>query len=129
MSKKTRIAILGLGKIGEAFAENLLAKIQEHRIPIEIVAVADHHHDSPVALGFAQNGVKVFKDALDVVKLGEDVDIIFDLIGNSKVSQELRLRLIESRNRHSMIAPEKFAQLLWYFFQDNTSALQEVKVA
>ena len=115
-----KVALVGLGQVGEVFAENFLEKIQESKLPIEIVAVADRHPDSPIALGFSQNKVPVFTDALDVVKMGDKVDIIFDLTGNSTVRQGMRLRLMESKNHHTMLAPEIFAQLMWFFF--NTSS-------
>lgn len=116
MNNKIRVALLGLGEIGQTFAEQFLEKIQEHGAPVEIVAVADHDIESPVALGFAQNGVPVYQNATDVTGLGENVDIIFDLTGSSRLRQELRLRLLETKNKHTVIATEVFANLLWYFF-------------
>lgn len=118
MKKKIRVALLGLGQAGQTFAEHFLEKIQERAAPVEIVAVADHHTDSPVALGFAQNGVPVFQDALDIAKLGDQVDIIFDLTGNSRTRQELRLKLLETRNSHTIIATELIVDLLWCFFDE-----------
>jgi homoserine dehydrogenase len=116
--KKIRVALLGLGKVGESFAEHFLEQIQERAAPIEIVAVADHHTDSAVALGFSQNGVPVFKDAMEVAKLGDKVDIMFDLTGNSRTRQELRLKLLETRNTHTIIATEGIVDLLWCFFDE-----------
>ena len=121
MSKKIRVALLGLGHAGQTFAEHFLEKIQGCAAPVEIVAVADHHTDSPVALGFAQNGIPVFKDAVEVAKLGDQVDIIFDLTGNSRTRQELRLRLLETRNSHTIIATELIVDLLWCFFDEPAS--------
>lgn len=118
MQGDIRVALLGLGEIGQTFAEHFLEKIQEQRAPVRIVAVADHNTDSPVALGFSQNGVPVFKDALEVTRLGDQVDIIFDLTGSTKTRQELRLRLLETKNKHTLIATEVFANLLWCFFDD-----------
>lgn len=120
MNNKIRVALLGLGEVGQIFAEHLLEKIQEHNAPVQIVAVADHHTDSPVALGFSQNGVPVFKDAIEVIKLGDKVDIIFDLTNNSRLRQDLRLKLLESKNKHTIIATEVFARLLWCFFGEKT---------
>jgi homoserine dehydrogenase len=121
MADKIKIAILGLGNIGQEFAEHLLARIQEGGMPIEIVGIAHRHLDSPVVLGFQQNGVQVFEDALQIVNLGESVDIIFDLTGNAKIRQNLRECLQQAGNRHTVIAPETFARLLWCFFDaDNT---------
>ncbi len=119
MGKKIRVALVGLGNVGEVFAEHFLGKIQEGGMPIEIVAVADRHLDSPIALGFSQNKIPTFGDALEVVKLGDKVDIIFDLTGNSDVRQALRNKLMESKNHHTVIAPAVVAQLLWCFFDED----------
>ena len=120
MTNKIRIALLGLGEVGQTFAEHFLEKIQEHGAPVQIVAVADRDTESPFALGFSQNGVPVFKDALEVVKLGDKVDIIFDMTHDPKLRQELRLKLMESKNKHTIIATEVFARLLWCFFDEKT---------
>jgi hypothetical protein len=116
MRKPIRIALIGLTDAGEVFAEHLLEKAQEHDVPIEIVAIADAQPDSAVALGFSQNGVPVYTDACEIAKLGEQVDIVFELSGQPKVRQELRLAMLERRNVHTVLASEVMAQLLWYFF-------------
>lgn len=118
MKKTIKVALIGLGEVGETFAEHFLEKIQEGGMPIEIVAVADRQTDSAVALGFSQNGIPVFRDGHEIVNLGESVDIIFDLSGNSAERQNLRLKLMESKNRHTVIAPEVLARLLWFFFDE-----------
>lgn len=116
MSKVVRVALLGLGEVGEIFAENFLEKIQEEHVNVEIVAVAHRNLESPVALGFSQNGVPVFRDALDVVSMGARVDIIFDLTGDADLRAKLRVALQTTNNRHTVIAPEVVAHLLWNFF-------------
>ncbi len=126
MSRKIQVALLGLGEVGQDFAEMFLEKIQEGGRPVEIAAVAHRHPDSPVALGFAQNGVPVFADAVDVVGLGEKIDIIFDLTGNAEVRSALRQALQASGNRHTVIAPEVVAQLLWLFFSDSEQTVERV---
>jgi homoserine dehydrogenase len=45
MSHVVKVALLGLGEVGERFAEHFLEKIQEDHVKVEIVAVA--HHDLP----------------------------------------------------------------------------------
>ncbi len=120
MGKKIKVAILGLGSVGEVFSENFLEKIQEEHINVEIVAVATRQLDSPVALGFAHSNVPVYEDALKVIDLGEKVDIIFDLTGSAELRKELRIQLQATNNRHTVIAPEVFAQLLWSFFGEST---------
>lgn len=120
MGYKIKVALLGLGEVGQEFAENFLEIIQEGGKDIEIVAVAHHDKESAVALGFQQNGVKFFENAVDVVKLDEEVDIIFDLTGSSETRQALRKGLMDSGNCHTVIAPEMMARLLWMFFDGNT---------
>ncbi|MDH3354775.1 MAG: hypothetical protein OEL79_06130, partial [Chromatiales bacterium] len=106
MGEKINIALLGLGAVGQDFAEHFLEIIQEGGKAIEIVAVAHRHLDSPVALGFQQSGVKIFENAVDVVSMGEGIDIIFDLTGDSVTRSSLRKALQESENHHTVIAPE-----------------------
>lgn len=116
MGYKIKVALLGLGNVGQEFAEHFLEIIQEGKKDVEIIAVAHHDKDSAVALGFQQSGVKFFENASDVVNLGEEVDIIFDLTGDSDTRQALRKGMVESNNRHTVIAPEMMARLLWMFF-------------
>lgn len=118
MKNNIRVALLGLGEVGQTFAEHFLEKIQEHGAPVEIVAVADRDTESPFVLGFTQNGVPAFKNPLDVVQLGDKVDIIFDLTHDPRLRQELRLKLLEAKNKHTVIATEVFARLLWCFFDE-----------
>ena len=118
MKNNIRIALLGLGEVGQTFAEHFLEKIQEHGAPVEIVAIGDRDTESPFALGFSQNGIPVFKNPLEVVKLGDKVDIIFDMTHDPQLRQELRLKLLEAKNKHTVIATEVFAKLLWCFFDE-----------
>ena len=123
MSEKIKIALLGLGAVGQDFAENFLEVIQEGSKPVEIVAVAHSDKNSAVALGFQQSGVTFFENAVDIITLGEAVDIIFDLTGSSDTRQALRKGLQESNNRHTVIAPEMIAKLLWMFFGNNSQII------
>lgn len=116
MSHVIKVALLGLGEVGEKFAEHFLEKIQEEHVNVEIVAVAHRNPESPVAMGFAHSKVPVFQDAMEVVSLGARVDIIFDLTGNPDLRRKLRAELQASHNQHTVIAPEVVAHLLWNFF-------------
>jgi len=126
MGYKIKVALLGLGSVGQEFAEHFLEIIQEGGKDVEIVAVAHHDKESAVALGFQQSGVKFFENAGDVVKMGEEVDIIFDLTGNSETRHALRQGMMDSNNRHTVIAPEMMARLLWMFF-DGSGNLSDSK--
>jgi homoserine dehydrogenase len=116
MRPVVKVALLGLGEVGERFAEHFLEKIQEEHVNVEIVAVAHRNLESPVALGFIHSKVPVFQNALEVVSLGAKVDIIFDLTGDPELRKKLRIALQETHNQHTVIAPEVVAHLLWNFF-------------
>ncbi len=118
MSKQIRIALIGLGRVGEVFATQFLEHIQTRHIAATIIAVADHNTQSAVALGFAHSGVSVFSDGLEIVKMGDAVDVIFDLSGNPDFRQRLRTALRDSNNQHTVIAPTVMANLLWAFFDE-----------
>ncbi len=116
MSHIVKVALLGLGEVGEKFAEHFLEKIQEEHVKVEIVAVAHRNLESPVAMGFVHSKVPVFEDAMEVVSMGAKVDIIFDLTGDPALRRKLRTALQDSHNQHTVIAPEVVAHLLWNFF-------------
>ncbi|MFP5381721.1 MAG: hypothetical protein ACLGG4_05600 [Gammaproteobacteria bacterium] len=116
MNHFVKVALLGLGEVGERFAAHFLEKIQEERVNVEIVAVAHRDLESPVAMGFMHSRVPVFKDAMEVVSLGPRVDIIFDLTGDPALRRNLREALQAAHNHHTVIAPEVVAHLLWNFF-------------
>ena len=119
MSEKIKVALLGLGEVGQEFAEHFLEIIQEGGKPVEIVAVAHDDLNSPIVLGFQQNGVHVYKNAVDIIEMGDAVDMIFDLTGNVDTRKALRQGMQTSNNRHTVIAPEVMARLLWMFFDSD----------
>ena len=79
MAENIRVAFMGLGEVGKTFVSYFLEKIQADKKPIDIVAIADHHLDSPIAMGFAQNNVPVFKNGLELADMENKIDVIFDL--------------------------------------------------
>ena len=119
MSEKIKVALLGLGEVGQEFAEHFLEIIQEGGKPIEIVAVAHDDLDSPIALGFQQSGVQVYKNAVDIIEMGDAVDMIFDLTGDIGTRQALRQGMQTSNNKHTVIAPEVMARLLSMFIDSD----------
>ena len=108
--KKVNIAIVGLGRVGATFLSKLAEREGQG---VSIVAAAEKDAKS-AGVGVAKaKGVKVFSDTKDVVSMGEDVDIIFDLTGNPDARKNLRGELARSGNQHTVIAPEVVAFLLW----------------
>lgn len=73
-------------------------------------------------LGLCADDAKAFSEVFDndvrrinlneLIALGEKLDIVFDLSGDDKIRSELRRSLFQSNNRHTVIAPQSFAQLM-----------------
>ena len=82
------IAIVGLGRVGTVFLQRMLARREEG---VNIVRVAQ----------------------LSKTAEGSGVDIIVDLTGSPDVRQQLREKLAAAGNRHTVIAPESIARLMW----------------
>jgi len=108
--KEVRIAIAGLGRVGSKF----LQKVTEQKSSgIKIIAIAEANPDAP-GVKIAEAGeIRVYRDVQDIVKLGDAVDVIFDLTGSIEVRKALRSGLAESNNRHTVVAPEVVAFLIW----------------
>jgi len=118
MSENINVALLGLGRIGQQFTASLTKHIDEGSKPIKIVAVAERDPDSAAAKQIASTGVPIYTDALEIVALGDKVDIIFDLTGVPSVRQAMRDKLQDMENFHTVIVPEVFARLMWSFLED-----------
>lgn len=107
MSKQS-IAIVGLGRVGSVFLAELLRRPSKD---IEIVAVAENNETSGKILARSQGIAVLDIDAL--VAMGEKIDILFDLTGMPAVRRELREKLSDANNRHTIIATETIAKLIW----------------
>ncbi|HTN93963.1 MAG TPA: hypothetical protein VMJ33_05240 [Gallionella sp.] len=107
MDKQT-IAIVGLGKLGSAFLEELLGQPNDG---VEIVAVAEIDKTAGLTLARARGIRNLSIDEL--IAMGDDLDILFDLTGATAVRQELRDKLRASGNRHTIVATENIARMLW----------------
>jgi predicted dinucleotide-utilizing enzyme len=106
--QKQSIAIVGLGRVGSVFLEKLLGQSNKG---VEIVAVAEKGQTVGTALAKA-NGIENLNIDQLVAK-GGNIDILFDLTGLPAVRQELRDKLMASGNRHTVIATESVASLIW----------------
>ncbi|KXW57638.1 Rossmann-fold NAD(P)-binding domain-containing protein [Ferrovum myxofaciens] len=111
--KKQTIAIVGLGRVGSVFLEALLGKANKG---LKIVAVAEKSDTPGSRLALAQ-GIEIL-DVDGLIGKSGNVDIIFDLTGMSAVRQELRDKLSKSTNRHTVIATESIARMIWMFITD-----------
>jgi len=107
MQKQT-IAIVGLGRVGSVFLDKLL---KQSNNGISIVAVAEKG-DTPGATLAKANGIENLSIDQIVAKT-EDIDILFDLTGLPAVRQELREKFMATGNRHTVLATESIASLIW----------------
>ena len=107
MSQQT-IAIVGLGKVGTVFLEGLLNHGHDG---ITVSAVAERSESPGTALAKSKGIPLLSIDAL--IAKGESIDILFDLTGAPAVRKELREKMMAANNRHTIIATETIAQLVW----------------
>jgi len=108
--REVRIAIVGLGRVGSVFLSRLSEK---ESAGLKIVACAEKRDDAPGVEVAKNKGIPVYKDTKEIVAMGEDVDVIFDLTGNAEARKNLRGELARSGNQHTVIAPEVIAYLIW----------------
>lgn len=111
--EQQRIAIIGLGRIGSAFLQQMLQK-RSHGI--EIVCAAEAA-DTPGRQQAAKAGI-VLKTLDEVVAMGAQVDVIFELTGRPEVRRELREKLVASKNPHTVIASESIVRIIWALISD-----------
>ncbi len=102
------IALVGLGEVGSRFFDEMLA-LKDRGIHIVCVAELD---DTPARRRAQAEGIPL-KTLDEIVGLGHAVDVIFDLTGAPAVRKKLREQMQVTKNRHTIIAPETMARLLW----------------
>ena len=111
--EQQRIAIIGLGRIGSAFLQQML---QKHSHGIEIVCAAESS-ETPGRQLAIKAGITV-NSLDDVVAIGNGIDVIFELTGLSQVRRELREKLVASKNLHTVIASESVVRIIWALISD-----------
>ena len=105
---KQNIAIIGLGRVGSAFLGEIL-RLQERGINL---AYAVERADTPGKAQAIAAGIQMLTID-EMINLGEQVDVIFDLTGNHDVRKELRKKLVATNNSHTVIASETVARVIW----------------
>jgi len=114
MEKQT-IAIVGLGRVGSAFLEELLGQSNSN---VEITAVVECADTPGLAFAKARGIRAVSIDEL--VEMGAGLDILFDLTDVAEVRQELRNKLRASGNQHTIVATENIARMIWSLISSGT---------
>ncbi|NTV09819.1 MAG: oxidoreductase [Zoogloea sp.] len=105
--EKIRIAIVGAGETGTPLLRTLLDADF-----VEILGVADLDSGMPGMKLARERGIATTNDFTDFVKLGAEVDILIDVTGAPKVRDQLRQKLQETGNHHTIIMHEMIAILL-----------------
>ncbi|MEK6726850.1 MAG: hypothetical protein AABY54_09950 [Deltaproteobacteria bacterium] len=125
--KEVTIAIAGLGRVGSLF----LKKMTEQKGKgTRIVGLVEIRPDAPGVMIAEKENIKIYPTVQDLVRIGDSVDVIFDLTGSMEVRKALRSGMAESNNRHTVIAPEIMAFLIWDLiasgeaFPENHASLQ-----
>jgi len=110
MSKNINVAIVGVGRVGKTLLEKLL---DHNGKGVTIVGVADKNPDAVGRKLALEKGIKTYDSSEDIVNLGDKVDVIFELTGDSGARRDCRMAMVKSENIHTVIAPETIAFLMW----------------
>lgn len=113
------IAIVGLGRVGSVFMRGMVNK---HGKGVNLVCVAEPSETPGRAQAIAADVPLASLEAM--AAMGDKVDIIFDLTGNPEVRKQMRELMAQFGNRHTAIAPESVARLIWALI--GTEALPEI---
>jgi ketol-acid reductoisomerase len=107
------IAIVGLGEIGGPFLEEIL-RLRDRGIR---VVCAAQNSDTAGKRRAQEAGIPL-KTIDEMIAIGGAIDVIFDLTGNPEVRKEMRTKMQATGNRHTIIAPETMARMLWTVISD-----------
>lgn len=114
--KKHNIAIVGLGRVGSVFLNELLS---ENVSGVKVV-VAVEKAEIPAKAAAAKSHVKVL--SLDeLVAEGDKIDVVFDLSGGTNVAEELLQKYAAQGNLHTIVAPERMAHLMLTLMENQRS--------
>ncbi|HYD32385.1 MAG TPA: hypothetical protein VEB64_16200 [Azospirillaceae bacterium] len=116
---EVKVAVVGLGRVGAEFLEELLEFADKG---VEIVCAAEPY-DTPGKALALEKGVRV-GTVDDILALGDEVDIIFELTGSKSVRRMIREGLGTAHNEHTTLVPEIMARLIRVMTTD--SELPEV---
>lgn len=105
--KKHNIAIVGLGRVGSVFLNELMGEMVSG---VKVVAAVEKA-DTPAKALAEKSHIKVMS-LDDLVAEGDKVDVVFDLSGGANVADELHAKYAAKGNKHTIVAPERIAHLM-----------------
>lgn len=104
---KVRVAMVGGGRTGTPLLQEML------RTPyVEVVGVADVDAESPGAKIARESGVFFTTDALLFASKGDEIDLLFEVSGDSALKRRLKDAFIAEGNRHTIMVHDLVARLL-----------------
>lgn len=107
------IAIIGLGKVGTFFLDQL---IQRSNLGLNIVCAVELW-ETEGKKEAEENGIAIV-GLDDVIEFGDDVDFIFNLTGDSSVQGQLREKLAEKGNQHTELVSDHVLKVIWSMMTD-----------
>lgn len=106
MENKVRVALVGAGRTGKTFLQEIL------QYPyVEVLGVADVEEKAP-GLELARNmGLFVTPDPMELVAFGSRIDILVDLSGDLALKRQIKDYFERTDNTHTIIMHELIARL------------------
>ena len=107
------IAIIGLNNAGTELFKAMVG-LKEKGVNVLGVSESVFTEGSQLAQELGINNMSIDQ----IIDMGSEIDVIFDLTGSREVRKELRTTLFSSKNQHTVIAPECVARLMYTMIDD-----------
>lgn len=107
------VAIIGLGRVGTAFLKKALSS----DCVMNVRAVCEMFDTQGRKLA-EEKSIPVM-ELSEIVDLGIDIEVIFDLTGDANVSRILHEKLRKCGNSYTDIVPIRVARLIWAMIADD----------
>ncbi|MBF0392077.1 MAG: homoserine dehydrogenase [Alphaproteobacteria bacterium] len=111
------IAIVGMGRVGTQFLQELLPHAHKG---LSVMCISEME-ETPGKDMARRRGIRIMT-VEEIIGMGESIDVIFDLTGNGQLRRLLRESMVATRNTHTVIASETIAQLVWCLVTDKSLA-------
>jgi len=111
--QSTNVAIVGLGKIGSFFLQQLISRFN---LGLNIIRAVEPNDTEGKELA-QKNGIAVVTID-DLISFEDDVHIIFNLTGLDSVQQEIRHKLDASCNFKTELLSDNVLKVVWSMLTD-----------
>jgi predicted homoserine dehydrogenase-like protein len=119
--ERVRVAVVGGGRAGSPLIADLMS-----RPFVEMVAVCDVNTHSPGATLARDNGVFVTDDVDELARMGEDIDVIIEVSGDSSVKPKLKNAFVVSGNRTTIIMHDIIARMMMSIMGESDALVETV---